>query len=141
MSVDLTGHALARQVPVALYYQVREDLLHKIQSGQWGPDFKMPPERELCETYGVSRITVRKALDDLQNEGYLDRVQGKGTFVRRATMEKKLSKFYSFGDELRLSLIHICHCEGAARGGLQGLHQRHQRRAAGGSKAGALPLR
>ena len=101
MSIDLRDAAFSKEVPVALYYQLKESLLQKIQDETWKPGQKIPTERELCEMYGVSRITVRKALDDLQNEGYLYRVQGKGTFVRRATMEKKLSKFYSFGDELR----------------------------------------
>ena len=89
MSIDLRDAAFSKEVPVALYYQLKESLLQKI-----------PTERELCEMYGVSRITVRKALDDLQNEDYLYRIQGKGTYVKRSSIDYRLSKFYSFNEEL-----------------------------------------
>lgn len=51
--------------------------------------------------YGVSRITVRRALDELCTDGYLVRAQGRGTFVREKTIENRLSKFYSFSEILR----------------------------------------
>ena len=60
----------------------------------------MPPEREPCETYGVSRITVRKALDDLQNEGYPTGCRARGPLCG-ARRWKGSFQFDSFGDELR----------------------------------------
>ena len=87
-------------VPVALYYQLKESLLQKIQDENWKPGQKIPTERELCEMYGVSRITVRTALDDLHNEAYLYRIQGKGTYVKRSSIDYRLSKFYSLNEEL-----------------------------------------
>ena len=84
--------------PLALYYQLKESFISNILSAVWPPDSKMPSERELCETYNVSRVTVRKALDELVQGGFIYRKQGKGTFVKRKSLEQKLSKFYSFSE-------------------------------------------
>lgn len=92
---------ISRNVPISLYYQLKEELLKRIISKQWLPGEKIPPEKELCRLYGVSRITVRKALDELKNSGHLVRRQGKGTFVTNISMEQRLSKFYSFSEELK----------------------------------------
>jgi GntR family transcriptional regulator len=77
-----------------------EQFLNKIRSNAWPVEFRIPPERELCEQYQVSRITVRKALDELERAGYIYRKQGKGTFVKPKAIDQKLSKFYTFKEEL-----------------------------------------
>jgi len=87
--------------PFTLYYQLREKLAKKISDREWKPGQKIPSEAELCKTYYVSRITVRKAVEDLVRSGQLVKYQGKGTFVTNISMEHKLSKFYSFSEELR----------------------------------------
>lgn len=87
--------------PLALYYQLKESFISNILSAVWPPDSKMPSERELCDAYGVSRVTVRKALDELVQGGFIYRKQGKGTFVKQKSLEQKLSKFYSFSEEIR----------------------------------------
>jgi GntR family transcriptional regulator len=56
---------------------------------------------QLCKIYDVSRITVRKAVEDLVLGGYLVRQRGKGTYIRVEHIENKLSKFYSFSESLR----------------------------------------
>lgn len=94
-------NAITRNVPIPLYYQLKEELLKKIVSRQWRPGMKIPSEKALCEHYGVSRITVRKALDELVRSGHLVRRQGDGTFVTQLTMDQRLSKFYSFSEELK----------------------------------------
>jgi len=88
-------------LPISLYYQLKEEFIKKIQSNVWPPESRIPPERELCDQYQVSRITVRKALDELEQGGYIYRKQGKGTFVKQKSINQKLSKFYSFSEELR----------------------------------------
>lgn len=63
------------------YYQIKQDLLDDIRGGRYRPGALIPSEKELMDEYMVSRITVRKALDDLSVDGYVYRIQGKGTFV------------------------------------------------------------
>ncbi|MGB4408097.1 MAG: GntR family transcriptional regulator [Sphaerochaeta sp.] len=53
----------------------------KIISGEWSEGFKMPTEMELCAQYGVSRVTIRRALEDLVAHGYITRTRGRGSFV------------------------------------------------------------
>lgn len=95
-----TGSELNKGLPIPLYYQLKESLKKRIVSKEWKPGTKIPTESEICEMYDVSRVTVRKALEELQLDGYLDKKQGKGTFVRDTAIEQKLSKFYSFSEEL-----------------------------------------
>jgi len=67
--------------PMPRYYQIYTLLLDRIQSNEFEPASAIPAERELGEEYGVSRITVIKALDMLERDGYVIRQQGRGTFV------------------------------------------------------------
>ncbi|WP_418214807.1 GntR family transcriptional regulator [Boudabousia tangfeifanii] len=78
--------------------QVREHLRALIESGlQVGAP--LPSERELCKQFGVSRMTVRQATDALVNEGLLERVQGRGTFVSRPHIDLQL-RLSSFAEEM-----------------------------------------
>lgn len=86
---------------VSLYYQVKEIMTENLKCGKWPINSKIPTEVELCRIYGVSRITVRQALAELEREGYLYRKQGKGTFVTTPKLEQRLSHFYSFSEEIR----------------------------------------
>jgi len=79
---------------VPLYHQLKERFRHKIVSGEWGRDARIPSEPELCAAYGVSRITIRGALAELVTEGWLYRQRGKGTFVRSAKPEIALSPLF-----------------------------------------------
>lgn len=70
------------------YQQIKNDLLKKIQSGEFEGGDRFYSESELVKMYDVSSITVIRAVQDLANEGYLVRYQGKGTFVSRARKQK-----------------------------------------------------
>jgi GntR family transcriptional regulator len=70
-----------RQSPVPLYFQLAGLLTEDITRGRWLPGDRLVSEAELCEAYGVSRATVRQALLRLENEGMIERVKGRGTFV------------------------------------------------------------
>ena len=70
-----------RAVPEPLYRQLKSLLLHQIESGELRPGDMLPSLRQLCREYGVSLITVRRALQELVSEGRLQSQQGIGTFV------------------------------------------------------------
>lgn len=64
------------------YYLLKNIIIDKIDNEEYTSECPIPSERELMEVYQVSRITVRKAIEELVNEGYLYKVQGKGTYVK-----------------------------------------------------------
>ena len=64
------------------YYLVKKAIVENIDNEVYDSKEPIPSERELMETYQVSRITIRKAIDELVTEGYLYKVQGKGTYVK-----------------------------------------------------------
>lgn len=75
--------------PIPVYYQLKNDLTAKISEGVWKPGECIASERELCEIYGVSRMTIRQAIGELVQEGVLLRIKGKGTFVCEQTFKQK----------------------------------------------------
>jgi GntR family transcriptional regulator len=83
-----------------LYQQLQRSLREAIENRVFGPDDALPPERDLAEELQVSRITVRKAIDGLVEEGLLVRRQGSGTFVS-ARVEKNFAKLTSFSEDMR----------------------------------------
>lgn len=83
-----------------LYQQLQRALREAIEHGALGPDDALPSERQLAADLGVSRITVRKAIDGLADEGLLVRRQGSGNFVG-ARIEKNFAKLTSFSEDMR----------------------------------------
>ena len=71
-----------------LYLQIREALKKKIEEKEYLTGEVIPSERKLAEMYGVNRMTVKYAIDSLVAEGYLYKVQGKGTFVQKENSQK-----------------------------------------------------
>jgi GntR family transcriptional regulator len=72
---------LDRSSPIPLYYQLREQLREAIKDGRLEPHVALPTEPELAERVGVSRFTLRQAIDELVREGLVRRERGRGTFV------------------------------------------------------------
>jgi len=64
-----------------LYIQLTRIFLEEIKSGNWQLNQRIPSEEELCKKYDVSKITVRQAINNLVSDGYVMKLQGKGTFV------------------------------------------------------------
>lgn len=87
--------------PLPLYYRIKQDLLVAIDEGELQPGDRVPSERELTERYGVSRMTARHALAILEQEGFLRRVQGKGSFVAPPKLEQRLLGLTSFTEEMQ----------------------------------------
>ena len=81
-----------------LYDQLKQILKESIDQGIYKSGDRLPNETELCESYGVSRITVRRAIQDLSDEGFLERKQGKGTFVTRTKIAREMVSIDGFTD-------------------------------------------
>ncbi|MUK87614.1 UTRA domain-containing protein [Ornithinibacillus sp. L9] len=78
-----------------------EEIINKIDGQVYHEHEKLPSERELCEIYDLSRITVRQALQELEREGYIYKLHGKGTFVASKSITQNLVKLYSFTEEMK----------------------------------------
>lgn len=86
---------------VPLYEQVAEFLKRDIENGVYNATGKIPTEAELAEQYKVSRITIRKAMDNLVGDGLVEKKQGKGTFIRRQKFAKDIKNLQSFSEMCR----------------------------------------
>ena len=91
---------LSRNTIEPLYYQIRENIRNMITSNDYPPNSMIPSEAELCNIYGVSRITVRRAILDLVKEGMLTRGKGKGTFVSETYGLTSMNGVQGFSQEL-----------------------------------------
>ena len=85
-----------------LYRQLMQKLRADMAAGVYPAHSRIPSEQALCESYGVSRVTVRKALSELTREGLLQRQQGKGTFVCAPRLKRDLRDVSSFHEACRL---------------------------------------
>ncbi|MEM5406291.1 MULTISPECIES: GntR family transcriptional regulator [Paraburkholderia] len=86
--------------PQPLYVQIKDTLRERILNGTYAPHSQMPSEHELCALFGVSRITVRQALGDLQKEGLVFRLHGKGTFVSRPKAFQNVTSLQGFAEAM-----------------------------------------
>ena len=87
---------------VPLYVQIYQELKEKILKNEYEYGQIIPTELELQELYGVSRITVRQAIQALEQEGMVSRARGKGTVVsRKEKIEELLTRIKSFTDEMK----------------------------------------
>ena len=77
---------LDRRRPEPLWHQVERAILARISDGHWPIGSRIPAEDQLCRLLGVSRITIRHALRNLEDYGLLRREHGRGTFVRSAAL-------------------------------------------------------
>jgi GntR family transcriptional regulator len=93
--------AVTADAGVPLHRQLFLVLHDEIARGVVRAGDPLPTEQELCEQFGVSRITVRRALADLANQGYITRRQGVGSFVRQPNPIRQQAESRSYMDELR----------------------------------------
>src|SRR5882724_7379201 len=96
-----TAGVLDRDLPLPLYHQLQGVLKAEIESGKWRPDEQLPNEAKLAERFGVSKITVRQALQKLAEMGYIRREHGRGTFVARRKFDEGPRELTSFTEEMR----------------------------------------
>lgn len=92
---------LNKDLPLPLYHQLKCALMNAIESGQWQSGEQLPNEGKLAENFGVSKITVRQALQELADLGYIRREQGRGTFVSKPRLDQGPRELTSFSDEMK----------------------------------------
>jgi GntR family transcriptional regulator len=97
---------LSKDLPIPLYHQLKTLLLERIRKGEMKPNDRLPAEDELAATHGVSKATVRQALNDLAIAGVLRREQGRGTFVAEPKLAQGPREMTSFTDEMRSLGLH-----------------------------------
>jgi len=99
----LSGNkTLNRNIPIPLYYQLKMILLEYIKEQHHDADEPIPTEVEISEYFGISRPTVRQAINELVVEGYLRRVKAKGTFISKPKISQDfLLTLDSFNNEMR----------------------------------------
>ncbi|MDM5156243.1 phosphonate metabolism transcriptional regulator PhnF [Bacillus sp. DX1.1] len=86
--------------PFPIYYQIQEWVKQLIEDGEWKPGDKIPSENELCDKFEVSRMTIRQAINNLVEQGYLYRKRGIGTFVQLPKVEQKLQGMTGFTEDM-----------------------------------------
>lgn len=96
----MSANPLLQLSPQPLYAQIKDALRERILDGTYAPHSQMPSEHELCATFHVSRITVRQALGDLQKEGLIFRLHGKGTFVSKPKAFQNVTSLQGFAEAM-----------------------------------------
>jgi GntR family transcriptional regulator len=91
--------------PTPLYHQLKQIVRAEIERGVYHPGDRLPTEVELMQRYGVSRITVRQALDELDAEGVIVRRHGKGTYVAEKCIEQDLVRLTDFVEDMELASL------------------------------------
>ncbi len=91
---------MENEIPVPRYYQIVHQLEKFIQENNCTPGQKLPSEKELQTTFGVSRITARRALEEMERSGLVIKHRGKGTYVAKPLEEPKFPKFTGSIDDL-----------------------------------------
>lgn len=92
---------LDTNIAMPLYHQIREIIRAEIERGTYKPNEQIPTEQELVEKYNASRITIRRAINDLVEEGLLVKKQGKGTFVAMPKIKREIIAVNSFSHRMR----------------------------------------
>ena len=91
----------AGEPSLALYEQVKEHITRRIQDGTWPPGHRLPSEHELVAQFGISRMTVNRALRELVEQGRIVRVAGVGSFVAENKPQSTLLQIANIASEIR----------------------------------------
>lgn len=89
-----------QSAPGSLYARIRDELRIMIVNGTYQPHQRLPSESDLIKSYGVSRITVRQALGELEKEGLLFKVAGKGMFASKPKPFQSLTRLQGFAEAM-----------------------------------------
>jgi GntR family transcriptional regulator len=98
--MNLTEESMHADDRLPRYQRLRDEMVALVAARHWRPGEAIPTEQALAKSYDVAVGTVRKAVDLLVAEGLLERFQGRGTFVRRASFDSSLFRFFRFQTRL-----------------------------------------
>jgi GntR family transcriptional regulator len=90
-----------------LYSLIASQMEDRISSGRWQEGDRLPPERQLCGDFGVSRATLRQALGELEERGLITRHQGRGTFVTKPRLQLPIVGVFSIRDAMEAHGIRL----------------------------------
>ncbi len=91
---------VSQKSPTPKYRQLADLLRSQIAGGMFTPGDQLPSEAQLQGEHGISRITIRQALADLEREGLLSKVPGKGTFVQKRAHVDRITRLTGFGENV-----------------------------------------
>lgn len=86
---------------IPIYIQIHNKIRDRIEKGVWKVGERLPSERELSSEFGVSRMTLRQAIQTLADEGILERKVGSGTYVANQKVQEKMSGITSFTEIIK----------------------------------------
>jgi len=87
-------------IGIPMHHQLKEIIKEQVLSGALPPHTQLPSERELCEQYGISRTTVRRAMAELLNDGLIYTTVGKGTFVSTPPIKEEIQPLSGFTEDM-----------------------------------------
>lgn len=90
-----------KKSPVPIYFQIKQSIEKLIESGELAPGQALPSENELSRLLHISPMTVRRAMSELVNEGYIHRERGRGTFVSTRRLQHQLEHLSSFTEDMK----------------------------------------
>lgn len=91
-----------KRLPTPAYLQLHAHLVDAIETGAWPAGQALPSERDLAATLGLSRMTVRRAFEEVVRDGLVEQRRGSGTYVRSRRLEQTVDRVVGFSDEARL---------------------------------------
>jgi GntR family histidine utilization transcriptional repressor len=97
---SLSKKELIKNDKPAKYTVIKQHICQNIESGKWPQHYKIPSENELTQQFDVSRMTARRALQELTEQGILVRAQGSGTFVATFKSQSSLLEIRNISDEI-----------------------------------------
>lgn len=86
--------------PQPLYQRIKDHILERIASGAWPAGHRIPSENQMVDDFGISRMTINRAIRELTSEGYLSRLTGVGTFVRELPRQTSMIEIMNIADEI-----------------------------------------
>ena len=87
---------ISSEDPTPVYHQLEKAIQEQIESGRLAVGDPLPPERDIAKINVISLATVRRALQNLAQTGFLHRIQGRGTFVSDTALRRKKVRYYHF---------------------------------------------